>query len=442
MNQTVMSRNMIKLVKEATEKVEKEVDNILASTRNLSKAIGEEEKGRKLSDDLLALALMVATEIREYKTFQSKIFGSLAKKGPTPLDLDLVPLTEIKRIVEKIKTNLTNEELLVTDIQGVKETELLFRDIAMNVQMINDEVIFEIRIPTVEGRERTIYALRTVPIRISGEIYRLRTKSDYITVDSRLEEITYMSETDFQGCNVVAGDRFICKENDMIFLQRPLNKICELSLLTYKQIVELLDECKYDKLPETDVFTKLLLPNDFYFLVNGNRTMKLECDGVTREVILSGSGVVHLNRNCEMFDDEVIIKSHHLLNLREQYTNMQNIIIPVVRDYKLKEAKRRTIDGSTSELDKNIQQTRAQEVDLMLMGDKKKRQANKIITHPMFHSFIGLIVGLAAATAVWYKFRGTRWLRNEGRVQFINVPAPTNDIPANRSGISLSLNRS
>lgn len=48
-NQTVMSRNMIKLVKEATEKVEKEVDNILASTRNLSKAIGEEEKGRTSS---------------------------------------------------------------------------------------------------------------------------------------------------------------------------------------------------------------------------------------------------------------------------------------------------------------------------------------------------------------------------------------------------------
>lgn len=84
-------------------------------------------------------------------------------------------------------------------------------------------MLFEVRIPTIESKERTMYAIKPVPIRRGNEILELRTKSEYITVDRKLEEITYMSSAEFQACNVLTEGKFICRENDLVFAETEQN---------------------------------------------------------------------------------------------------------------------------------------------------------------------------------------------------------------------------
>lgn len=201
-----------------------------------------------------------------------------------------------------------------------------------------------------------------------------------------------------------------------------LNKICELSLLTHGQIATLLNECEYDKIPDMDmdIFTKLLLPNDFYFLVRGQRDMKLECDGVTNEITLNGSGVVHLNRNCEIFDNEVVMKSHLLINLREQYGQMKNMIIPIIiSNYGLKEVERKTVIGSTKELEKSIQELKIDEVKVNMEKERNRTITQKVATHPVFHRVIGMAVGLIAAGLIWYRWCRPQRVMRDSTVRYV-----------------------
>lgn len=88
-NQTIMSRGMIQLVKNNTVKVEQELNRVLDRMDVVTSTWDTEQNKRKFGDDILAL------DLREYRRLQNGIFGALSKKKPTVVDLELIPLTEI-----------------------------------------------------------------------------------------------------------------------------------------------------------------------------------------------------------------------------------------------------------------------------------------------------------------------------------------------------------
>lgn len=176
-------------------------------------------------------------------------------------------------------------------------------------------------------------------------------------------------------------------------------------LLEKRRIEEPLEECQYDRLPKADVFIKLLLPNDFYFLVKNERRMKLECGKSVENMTLRNSGIVHLERNCRMYDEEVIMKSRHLLNLRERYGLLKNIVVPIASDRELQQTtkKRRTIDGDTDLMDKYVNEFRVDEIREKLLKERNTTIFREIGSNKMIIGCIGLVLGAAVGVGVWWK---------------------------------------
>lgn len=379
-NHTFYTQQLLARTDDNIKELKKEIQTMMDKMKRLARQLDELE----IREQILLTAQIMTLVVIRYTKYQNYFLESLMTNEATYIKPELIPFTDLKEILQKIESRIDNTQMVphrLIDNSGLSMYKLL----SMRAYVVKNSIIYIINVPTITRNKKSLYSVHAAPTRVNDTLVYIEPKSQFIVLNKLRNEIGYLSRKNFEVCIKVIQDEYLCPNEFPIYSK--LSNQCELEILTNQ--VNVSNLCKMEELPLQTMFINLYYPHHYYYVTPSPKMMNLECNNTITEVMLNSTGIIMLEPDCTIYDQEISISAPGEI----QITHTQEYITSKYRLEKRKTSNYELI-SEVSDLDQRIKGYEDISQKLNELQDKEDEIVKKpILSNEVDHftKYFGLI---------------------------------------------------
>lgn len=252
----------------------------------------------------------------------------------------LIPPDQLENEIRKLSNYIPNQLILPISLKKI-DYNLLYQLCKLSAVVLNNIIIFEIKIPLLEINHFEIFKIIPLPKFIKDTYIVPSIDSEFILLDKSEDKYTLITSSDLEHCKELEHlQSFICNKRQIIY-QTLSHPSCQLSLYFEKINSK---SCTYKKITlNYDLWYKLESSNTYIYILNHQHSVKLICGEDTSEILLYKRGHLVLSENCILKlngatlhttkGDSLMSKTNNysirFFNLTTNSTRIENRILPL-----------------------------------------------------------------------------------------------------------------
>uniref|UniRef100_T1GNK1 Uncharacterized protein n=1 Tax=Megaselia scalaris TaxID=36166 RepID=T1GNK1_MEGSC len=174
----------------------------------------------------------------------------------------------------------------------------IIKTVTTKARLIPDSktIIISIEIP-LYGRSNSLYEVINVPLLQDHKILSLRNQDKYCVVTKDKSQFHCMEEKSFDDF-VLIDDFYICEDDKLVqFMPTSKQHKCVINILRGRSF----KNCKFKEIGHNLEIFKQIRKNVHLFVIREETGFKYQCQNVSGNGTLSGTGLLYLNPDCKIY---------------------------------------------------------------------------------------------------------------------------------------------
>lgn len=168
----------------------------------------------------------------------------------------------------------------------------------------SNTIFFQITIPLLRSDKFQIFKIFQIPFMKNSHSVNIKTQNEFIMTSIDRQVYQFLSLAQLKSCDKIAEKGVICYHPRHWHTHS--HSTCEWNLLTHQSN----NNCVTMLASEVESWQELEEPNKWLFHVPLATTLTVICGDTVSHDDVSGSGLLELNQNCSIRDNDKIIEPH------------------------------------------------------------------------------------------------------------------------------------
>lgn len=315
-NQTSITEATVNIIKKDDAAIANQFNRI----NNMTKEIQQLSNKEEINHRLLAASFHVLTAIIEYESTQTSILDVLLDAHKSYINPNLLTPNQLKQQIHTIRIHI-DKSLLVPegDTHDVKQ---LYRIMNVQTTIINNKIIFKIKLPLLLNLHFQLFRLISVPTLQNDKYIWIEPSTKYLMATLNRNYHYPLTEVEYNNCIPYLEDK-ICPNIRQLLTIQAESHICEWKLLNHN--TQLDSSCKIKMTAIQDVFIPLAKHNEWIYVIHRKYPIDVICGDASQHYSLSGEGILQIQQECIIRHATMEITAR-----REYKTSFRGSIIPHV----------------------------------------------------------------------------------------------------------------
>lgn len=229
------------------------------------------------------------------------------------LHSSIINKNELQLELQKIKSKLQMTKLPLE----IQQTLDYYSIINIKSYIRNKQIVFILEIPLVEAYDYDYYKLYPLPIYNNLNFHVIIPKTNYLILNEKRYSLIQ------NLCKEINKMLFLCNEETTLSIhdQSP----CEVKLITINNNI---NECTQINIHLSKTKIQKIYKNKWIVVTFKNIIIKTKCNNNEEKMVLSGTYIITVIKNCEVYIDNIILKSHE-----EDINSVKTINLPKIDYY-------------------------------------------------------------------------------------------------------------
>lgn len=257
-NQTSLLRSSIHIIQEKFKNNDKNANTLKTNLdkiqEDLSKITNYTELNnleQNIFENLQETVTAVILETRLFQDEQKRLFDILLYSSQGKLHPYLISPNQLDSLLKEIETKLP-QHLSLPKNNGNFETHTIYEISTFNAIVLENKIIFQIKIPLTLEHKYKITHLISLPIRIKNKTLHVNIDYEYIAISDDFLTYSLLKQEDIKQCLNI-NNIYYCKLNKILF-NIHVHKTCELAVKTENKL-ELCKTVEIHKIDEIYITT-------------------------------------------------------------------------------------------------------------------------------------------------------------------------------------------
>ena len=365
------------------------LENAIESTKNVM------ETNLILSD--FAIASIVASNmLNNIKSLQNTLLDTVTDIYQGRLNLHLLTPEQLIEELSTISSQLQNDvSLPVENIHS--KLQNIYGLLRVRTRMLEEFLIFEIRLPLVSRDSYEIFKLIPVPKQQDGNMINLIPVSSYVSVNIKRETYIPMTENDVKTC-FTQVDTYYCHSQKPEYKMTNDNSLCLLEN----------SECKT---ATTLCYTQWLESytiNMYIYFCCGQCQVRAMCESQMTAHQLTGAGIINIEHGCVVKTDKVTLYPHRIHTSEVKYFPdlYSPKISPINHVINISVPQFNVSRGNQAELNREVEQVGSEIKTLKETEITIEEEAASVSYHDIHHYvMIYIVFGIVVIVGTTMMFR-------------------------------------
>lgn len=207
---------------------------------------------------ILALANQVSFMVNELYSQQDIIISVLIDAYNGKLHPSMISAQQLKAQLVEIHSHLPKETILPQELTDDNIIQY-YKHIKTRARLIDDKLVFELRVPLLYKEKFQLFQLIPVPVQIENDTMAfIQPSAKYFMVTQRKVEYYMLNEMEFSSCIKYTEDAYCCVFNDPLYSATETLGNCELKLLKFAKNLD--SSCVIKRVPKKQYWSSLHHP--------------------------------------------------------------------------------------------------------------------------------------------------------------------------------------
>lgn len=269
--------------------------------------IGKQQNEIVNNQHFLALTTYLSMMLYNFERTQDILLDVILDLNHAKINPQIITPMQVSSQLQLIQGNLPSS-LRLPSVSALEMLKL----ITVKGRTLHETIVFEVLIPLAEDQEFQVFNLIPLPIVHNNMSLLVDVTSPYLAVTLARDRYFGLSYIEFNSCKLIGTRNHLCRQIVPTRVHSKDFKVCEMALLNHED--NALEICDLKEVPPQDYWYALRQTDSWIFSVMNNVTGLLICNGQTRSISLSGTGMIGFNNMCSLKIDTMIINGH--LNLK------------------------------------------------------------------------------------------------------------------------------
>nr|XP_044251153.1 uncharacterized protein LOC108057797 [Drosophila takahashii] len=252
----------------------------------------------------------------QIKRSQDAILEALASAYQRQLSPFVLTTNQLEAEMLKVQSKIPRGRRLPFDQSTISD---IYRIATVVPQQLENHLIFRISVPLIDVEQFNVYRLTPIPRVDNGKIQLVDTETPYLGINDHLDR--YFPLQNLDDCTELAGERFVCKHNQITYGNGDENFACSLAAIRNQSA----KVCTFRQVERSSMWTQLVTPNSWMVALTKELTLMGVCSGETQELRINGSGILTIRSDCIVRSSAVTLQgeTHKGIPSKKGYASLQ-----------------------------------------------------------------------------------------------------------------------
>nr|ABA56485.1 Iris-A [Drosophila paralutea] len=225
----------------------------------------------------------------QLKRSQDAITEALASAYQRQLSPFVLTTNQLEAEMLKIQSKIPRGRRLPFDQSTISD---IYRIASVVPRQLENHLVFRISVPLIDVEQFNVCRLTPIPRVDNGTIQLVDTETPYLGINDHLDR--YFPLQNLDDCTELAGERFVCKHNQITYGNGDDSFACSLAAIRNQSS----KVCTFRQVERSSMWTQLVAPNSWMVALTKELTLMGVCSGETQELRINGSGVLTIRSDC------------------------------------------------------------------------------------------------------------------------------------------------
>ncbi|KAH8352347.1 hypothetical protein KR084_003532 [Drosophila pseudotakahashii] len=225
----------------------------------------------------------------QLKRSQDAILEALASAYQRQLSPHVLTTNQLEAEMLKVQAHLPRSRRLPFEQSTISD---IYRIASVVPQQLQNHLVFRISVPLIDIEQFNVYRLTPIPRVDNDKIQMLDTETPYLGINDHLDR--YFPLQNLDDCTELAGERFICRHNQITYGNGDDSFACSLAAIRNQST----KVCTFRQVERSSMWTQLVAPNSWMVALTKELTLMGVCSGETQELRINGSGILAIRSDC------------------------------------------------------------------------------------------------------------------------------------------------
>ena len=349
--------------------------------------------------------------LQNLKSIQNRLLDMITDIYHGRFNLHLLTPEQLTNELSIISTKLPKDVSLPIDNIHT-ELRKIYELLQVKTRMLEDILIFEIKIPLINRDTYELMQVTPVPKQVGTHMVSIIPISDFIAINMRKDSYILMSELDVKACLTIS-ESYLCYLHKPIYQLREDKNLCETQTTTCKTITK---SCK-------NIWQETNTINTFMYFCCERCPVRIMCDDQVTAQQLTHAGLVNIGNGCLIKTDDFTIFAHKVYSSEmKMKTEIQAPVMAPINH---------VINLTISHSQQDLKETSAIPQDMLQLQERIERLrevepiAHKISYHDIHHyTMIYIILSLLGIVLLIFVVKWCKCQKCTWRVPQMNTRAP------------------
>ncbi|XP_016990539.2 uncharacterized protein LOC108052608 [Drosophila rhopaloa] len=230
----------------------------------------------------------------------------------------VLSINQLKGEMVKIQADLPPGRRLPFDQSTMSN---IYRVATVFPQQMDNQVVFQIKVPLIDVDQFNMYRLTPIPRLDDGKIQMMDTETPYLCINDHQDR--YFPLQNLDGCIELAGERFLCRNNQITYGNAGDSLACSLAAIKNQSS----EACIFRQVEESIMWTQLVAPNSWMVALTKELSLMGVCSGESQELRINGTGILNIRSDCVVRTSAVTLqgKSPKSTPSKKGYASLRRI---------------------------------------------------------------------------------------------------------------------
>jgi len=252
----------------------------------------------------------------QLKRSQDAILEAVISAHQGQLNPLILSIKQLEAEMLKIQARLPRGRRLPFDRSTISD---IYRVASVIPQQLENHLIFQISMPLIDVEQFNIYRLTPIPRLDNGKIQLVDTETPYLGINDHLDR--YFPLQNLDDCTELAGERFVCKHNQITYGNGDDSLACSLAAIRNQSS----NGCTFRQVDRSSMWTQLVEPNSWMVALTKELSLMGVCSGESQELRINGSGILSIRSDCIVRSAAVTLQGEpqKRIPLKKGYASLQ-----------------------------------------------------------------------------------------------------------------------
>lgn len=263
-----------------------------------------------------------------FQNKQKMLIDAISLSENNPNNPHLLPPKIFFEELRKILTSISARNLDLPFQLKTNAMSMFYRISVAEATVINGQLVICFKMPLVHTEQFDLFKATSLPYRVKENIFSyIVPRHEYIALDKFKDKYIPITNDELDNCFQLNNENLICKRTFPIMYSLK-TKICEVILLR-ENIISDICNIRVTNLTN-EIWMKMKQPNMFIFVLPISQPIMIACNNHTFSHIMSGTGLISIEPNCEVKSDTLILNGFEILTTVIYREIKTSIFIPKI----------------------------------------------------------------------------------------------------------------